>query len=47
MNASEDTVIKVNPDLDKERQNATINVEELACILHDGPDNLKRKRAIG
>lgn len=39
--------VKVNPDLAKERQNATFNVEKLAELLRGGADNLRRKRYIG
>ena len=38
---------KVNPDLQKERDAATIDVEELATLIHNGPEELAKKRKLG
>lgn len=38
--------MKVNPDLQKERDTATFDVEEVATVLYDGPENLEKKRKI-
>lgn len=37
----------VNPDLQKERQNASFNVEDFALWWHGGPEKLKIKRHMG
>lgn len=37
----------VNPDLQKERQNASFNVEDFALWWHGGPEKLKIKRYMG
>lgn len=37
----------INPDIAKERQNATVNSEEIAQWFHGGTDKLKTKREIG
>lgn len=37
----------MNPDIVKERQNATFNVEKLTNILDGGPEKTKRRREIG
>lgn len=36
----------MNPDIMKERQNATFNVEKLTNILDGGPEKTKRRREI-
>ena len=36
----------VNLDLQKERIASGINVEELARIIHNGPENLAKRRQI-
>lgn len=36
-----------NPDIVKERQNATCSSEELAQWFHGGAEKLKNKREIG
>ena len=38
---------KVNPDLQKERDAATIDIEELACFIYNGPEELEKKRKLG
>lgn len=37
----------MNPDIMKERQNATFDVEKLINILDGGPEKTKRRREIG
>lgn len=37
----------MNPDIMKERQNATFDVEKLTNILDGGPEKTKRRREIG
>lgn len=37
----------MNPDIKKERQNATFDVEKLTNILDGGPEKTKRRREIG
>lgn len=37
----------MNPDIQKERQNATFNVEKLTNILDGSPEKTKRRREIG
>lgn len=37
----------VNPDLQKERQNATLDVEDFALWWHGGTEKLKFKRELG
>ena len=39
--------VKVNPDLERERASATFNVEEMAILIHQGAEMLKRKRKAG
>ena len=38
---------KVNPDLQKERNNATFNTEEITNILDGGDGMTKRRREVG
>ena len=38
---------KINPDLQRERNAATIDVEELACLIHGGSKELDRRRKLG
>ena len=38
---------KINPDLQKERNAASINSEELACLIFGGSEALAKKRKIG
>ena len=38
---------KINPDLQKERNNATFPTEELAYILDGGEGMTKRRREVG
>lgn len=40
-------VNKVNPDLVKERQKATFNVEEFTTWWNDGEDKKLERRALG
>lgn len=37
----------MNPDILRERQNASFNVEKLTNILDEGPEKTKRRREIG
>lgn len=37
----------MNPDIKRERQNATFDVEKLTNILDGGPEKTKRRREIG
>lgn len=37
----------MNPDITRERQNATFDVEKLTHILDGGPEKTKRRREIG
>lgn len=37
----------MNPDIVKERQNATFNVEKLTNILDGSPEKTRRRREIG
>lgn len=37
----------MNPDIAKERQNATFNVEKLTNILDGSPEKTRRRREIG
>lgn len=37
----------MNPDIIKERQNASFDVEKLTNILDGGPEKTKRRREIG
>lgn len=37
----------MNPDIMKERQNATFDVDKLTNILDGGPEKTKRRREIG
>ena len=39
--------VLTNPDLQKERDAGNFNVEELSIILHDGKENLDKKRELG
>ena len=34
----------VNPDLARERQKATFDVDQLTYLLYDGPEKTRRKR---
>jgi len=38
---------KINPDLKRERDAATIDIEELACLIYNGPEELAKKRKLG
>ena len=37
----------MNPDITRERKNATFDVEKLTYILDGGPEKTKRRREIG
>lgn len=37
----------MNPDIVKERKNATFDVEKLTFILDGGPEKTRRRREIG
>ena len=39
-------IMAVNPDLQKERDSSNINVEELACVIHGGAENLAKRREV-
>ena len=39
--------MKVNPDLQKERNAASIDIEELACLIYNGPEELAKRRKLG
>ena len=36
-----------NPDLQKERDGATIDTEELSCLIYNGPEELSKRRKLG
>ena len=38
---------KINPDLQKERDTATFDKEEMTVIIYDGKDNIDKKRRMG
>jgi len=37
----------INPDLKKERSQATFDKEELSLIIYHGPTELQKKRQLG
>lgn len=39
--------VKINPDLQKERDAATIDVEELSCMIYGGEKELAKRRKLG
>ena len=44
---SDQSKAKINPDLQKERDAATIDTEELACLIYNGPEELAKRRKLG
>ena len=37
----------VNPDLQKERDGASFDVEKLTWVIHEGAERVKRRRLMG